>query len=148
MELRPEVVYTNAQENFEQEGTGQHHFSVFVDGKKVGAAEINYYSKPLPLYQLTDLYVEYEYQGKGYATELLDQFESFLVKRKKPGTLVNAIIDDDKHDLYTKRGWIEVPDGHGLMVFNWPKEVSLEILNGYPQMYTDHLERGNYYYKV
>jgi hypothetical protein len=55
---------------------------------------------------------------------------------------------DDKHDLYTKRGWIEVPDGHGLMVFNWPKEVSLEILNGYPQMYTDHLERGNYYYKV
>lgn len=141
MESEPKVAYTNSRENFEQEGSGQHHFSVFVEGVKVGAAEINYFSKPLPLYQLTDLYVDYEHQGKGYAGELLTQFETFLRKRKKPGVLVNAIIDESKEDLYIKRGWVEVPGSGGLHVFNWPNDVDIKVLQGYPLMYTDMFER-------
>ena len=123
----------------------QHRFDFVVDGERIGAAEIDYFSKPLPLYQVTDLYVDFEHKGKGYASQIMDQVETWLRERKKPGILVEAILDGDPaQGIYERRGWKPVPNSFGQHVYNWPDNVDLSILDGYPQRYTDHLERkGN-----
>ena len=136
------IKYLSPKEAEDLGESPQHHFDLFVNEKKVGSAEIDYFSKPLPLYQLTDLYVDFDLKGKGYASKILDKVEKFLIERRKPGLLVDAIIaGDPASTLYSKRGWKEVPNGNGLRVFNWPENVSLDILSGYFWRYTDILER-------
>ena len=63
----------------------QHRFDLIVNGEKIGAAEINYYSKPIPIYQITNLFVDFEYKGKGYASQIMSQVEEWLKARKKSG---------------------------------------------------------------
>ncbi len=110
----------------------QHRFELIVDGEIIGAAEVNYFSKPIPLYQVTDLYVDIKYKGKGYASKIMDQVEEWLKERRRPGVLVDAITDGDSaQGMYQKRGWKVVPGGYGLHVFNWPENVDLSILDGY-----------------
>ncbi len=143
MEKSPSINYINPKEDLKEEGLGQHRFDLIIDGIKIGGAEINYYSKPLPLYQLTDLYVEPDFQGKGFGSQIIDQFEKMLIARKKPGVLVDAIFEDSKaKGVYGKRGWKEIPNSYGLHVFNWPENVSLDVMKGYASMYTDHSERA------
>lgn len=141
----PEVEYSSPLDSLEEGVLPQHRFDLIKNGEKIGGAEIDYFSKPLPLYQLTDLYIDSAHQGQGYAGELLDQVEAFLTKRKKPGVLVDAIMEDDPASgMYARRGWKEVPGGFGLHVFNWPDEVDLEILRGYSFRYTDPMIRPGY----
>lgn len=143
-ENSPEIKYSSPEESIEQGEEPQHRFDLMIDGKKIGAAEMNYYSKPLPLYQLTDLYVDFEHKGKRYASKILEQVEDFLKRRKKPGVLVDAILDDDPASgMYARRGWQRVPNMIGLHVFNWPKDVSFDVLAGYSFRYTDMLNRKN-----
>lgn len=143
------IKYSSPEEAAEAGEEPQHRFDLVVGGKKIGAAEINYYSKPLPLYQLTDLYVDFESKGKGYASKIMDQVEDFLKTRKRPGVLVDAImIGDQASGFYARRGWKEVPGGLGLHVFNWPDDVPLKVLDGYASRYTDPMERPGFQEKI
>jgi GNAT superfamily N-acetyltransferase len=136
------IRYRSPKESMEEGDDPQHTFDLIVNGEKIGSAEINYLSKPLPLYQLTDLYVDFEHRGKGYASKLMDQVECWLKERKKPGVLVEAILEGDPAlGMYAKRGWVPVPDSFGLHVYNWPRGVDLSILKGYPLRYTQAMDR-------
>jgi len=139
-----ELKYSSPKENLEIHELPHHQFDLLINGEKVGAAEIDYFSKPLPLYQVSDLYVDFEHKSRGYASAILAQVERFLIDRKKPGVLVDAIIPGDPASgLYKRRGWKEVPNMMGLYVYNWPEDVSLDVLAGYPFRYTDPMIRIN-----
>jgi GNAT superfamily N-acetyltransferase len=143
MEKISSIQYVDPKKDLEEEGLGQHRFDLIVEGVKVGGAEINYFSKPLPLYQLTDLYIEPNFQGKGFGSQLIDRFEKMLLARKRSGVLVDAIFEDSKSKgMYERRGWKEVPESCGLYVFNWPENISLDVMKGYASRYTDYLERN------
>lgn len=145
MEKSSEIKYISPKESIEQGESAQHRFDLLIDGEKIGSAEIDYFSKPLPLYQLSDLYVDFEQKGKGLASKIMDQVEKFLKDRRKPGILANAILPGEPaHGMYQRRGWKKVPHSHGLLVFNWPSDVSLEILKGYALRQTDLMERPGY----
>ncbi len=142
MEKIPRVEYKSPKEVIEEDDEPQHHFDLVANGEKIGGAEIDYFSKPLPLYQMTDLYVDFEHNGNHYASQIMGQVEEWLIKRKKPGVLVDAVFSNDSaKGMYEKRGWERVPDSNGLMVFNWPKDVPLSVLKGYPWRYTDMKQR-------
>jgi GNAT superfamily N-acetyltransferase len=85
------IKYLNPKEAMEMGEEPQHRFELIVDGEIIGAAEVNYFSKPIPLYQVTDLYVDIKYKGKGYASKIMDQVEEWLKERRRPGVLVDAI---------------------------------------------------------
>jgi ribosomal protein S18 acetylase RimI-like enzyme len=145
MENLEKIQYSSPEDSKEEGEKPQHRFDLIIDGQKIGAAEIDYYSRPLPLYQITDLYVDIQHKGKGYASKILEQVENFLKSKKKPGVLVDAIIDGDPATgMYTRRGWKEVPQSFGLHVFNWPDDVSEDVLTGYPFRYTDLTERKSF----
>lgn len=53
------------------------------------------------------------------------------------------MLEDSKaKGIYKRRGWKEIPKSFGLSVFNWPEDVSLDVMKGYASRYTDHLERN------
>jgi GNAT superfamily N-acetyltransferase len=136
------IEYSSPQQAAEGGETPQHRFDLIVDGEKIGAAEIDYFSKPLPLYQVSDLYVDFEHKGKGYASQILSQVEEWITSRGKPGVLVDAVMEgDDASGMYVRRGWMSVPNTPGLHVFNWPADVSLSVLDGYAMRHTDMTER-------
>jgi len=137
------IQYSSPKESVDQDEKPQHRFDLVVGGERIGAAEIDYFSKPLPLYQVTDLYVDFEHKGKGYASQIMDQVETWLRVKKKPGVLVEAILDGDPaKGMYERRGWQPVPNSLGLHVYNWPDDIDLSVLDGYPQRYTDHHDRN------
>ncbi len=139
------IKYISPEESKENNETPQHRFDLVVDGVKIGSAEINYYSKPLPFYDINALYVDFEHKGKGYASKIMAQVESWLKDRRKPGVLVDGIIEGDPASgMYKKRGWKEIPNSMGLHVFNWPEDVDLSILNSYVDRYTHLTERQSY----
>lgn len=143
MEKAPSINYVDPKKDLEEEGLGQHRLDLIIDGIKTGGAEINYFSKPLPLYQLTDLWVDFDSQGKGFGSKILEQFEEMLITRKKPGVLVDAILEgNEASGMYKRRGWKEVPNSYGLYVFNWPKDVPFDVMKGYASRQTDQTERG------
>lgn len=145
MNVMEQIRYTSPKESREQDELPQHRFDLVVDGERIGAAEIDYYSKPLPLYQVSDVYVDFEHKGKGYASQIMDQVEAWIRERKKPGVLVDAIMEgDDATGMYERRGWKLVPDSFGLYVYNWPDNVNLSVLNGYADRYTPLQDRKNY----
>lgn len=126
------IKYSSPKEKLENNEDPQHRFDLILDGEIIGSAEIDYYSKPLPMYQVTLMYVDFEHKGKGYASKIMSQVESWIKARKKPGILADAIMEDDPaYGMYAKRGWVPVPEGQGLHVFNWPKDVDMSILRGY-----------------
>jgi GNAT superfamily N-acetyltransferase len=103
-ENSPQINYLSPPEAMEQGDPPQHRFDLIIEGQRKGAAEINYYAKPLPLYQLTGLYVDFDEQGQGYASQLMDQVENFLQERKRPGVLVDAIQPGDPaSSIYERR---------------------------------------------
>lgn len=136
------IKYSSPEESQKEGEMPQHRFELMVDGACIGAAEIDYFSQPLPLYQVSDLYVDIPHQGKGYASELMGQIEAWLRSRHKPGILVNAILEGSPAEgMYERRGWRAVPNSLGLYVYNWPDNVDLSILKGYPHRQRDILER-------
>jgi GNAT superfamily N-acetyltransferase len=139
-----DIRYTSPSEIDPEVEKPQHKLELRLDGEVIGGAEIDYYSKPLPFYQLTDLWVEHEYAGRGNASRIMDQVENFLKERRKPGVLVEAILDDSAQGMYERRGWMPVPDGLGRHVYNWPDGVSLDVLKGYEERQTPIDEREGY----
>lgn len=141
MNAETDIQYTSPSEQSSGE-MPQHKFEV-VDGDEIiGGAEIDYFSKPLPLYQVTDLWVDHAYAGRGNASRIMDRVEDFLEKRGKPGLLVNAIVGDSPAGgMYERRGWEPVPDNPSLHVYNWPQQVSLDVLKSYAMRQTPIDER-------
>lgn len=138
-----EVHYTSPAEQLE-EPLPHHAFELLKDDKVIGGAEVEYFSRPLPFYQLTELWVEPEYTGSGGASRIMDQVENFLEERKKPGILTDAITDDNPaKGLYERRGWQLVPD-QMLHVYNWPDHVPTSILQGYAFRQTDLTDRASW----
>lgn len=136
------IQYFSPEANKERDEYLGHSFEVISNGKKIGAAEVNYYSKPIPLYQVSDLYIDVEAQGKGLASRVMEQVETWLKERKKPGVLVDAIMDGPAQGMYERRGWQRVFPNQDLYVYNWPADIDLSVLEGYALRYTDQLERG------
>ncbi|SRR3989339_333678 len=138
-------IYKNPRKNIEQGEDPLHTIDLMFDGKIIGRAELTYYSKPYPLYQLSDLYVELEYQGTGQAGKIMEQVENFLKEKKKAGVLVDAIDPDSPASgMYARRGWQEIPESNGLHVYNLPKDATLEDFKGYTFRQTDLMDRESW----
>lgn len=139
-----EIVYSSPKQNFEQENDGVHKFEIKEGGKVIGGVEMLYSSKPLPMYILRDLWIDIDEQGKGYSNRIMENVEKFLMDRHKSGILVEAIIDENKKNIYQKRGWeiVNVLDGGFTYVFNWPKTIDQKVLIGWYNQHTDPIIRG------
>ena len=123
----------------------QRQFLIYDDdGKIIAGAEVDKYSRPLPIYQVTDLWSEIP--SKGHASLVMDEVEAFMHRTKKPGVLVDAIDNDNPaKGMYSRRGWEYVPDQYGLMVYNWPKDKApLSVMAGYAMRYTPLDMRENF----
>jgi len=140
--IKQQIEYVSPENSAEDGILRNHEFNLIINGKKVGGAEVHYFSAPLPIYQLSELYVDFEEKGKGYASQLLDRVETFLKERKKPGILTDAIFEGDPASgMYERHGWKKIPSDLNLMVYNWPDDVSPDILIGYPNRQRDMLDR-------
>lgn len=137
-----EITYISPQENLGRDEEPKHTIEFKIDDEVIGKAEIEYFSKPFPLYQISDLYIEPEHQGEGKASKIMEKVEEMLKERKKPGVLVDAIDEDSPaKGMYQRRGWQEVPDQGGLFVYNLPDKISIDQLRGYRDRYTFYDER-------
>ena len=122
-----------------------HRFEIVKGDETIGGGEIEYFSRPLPLYQLSDLWVDDEHSGRGNASLIMDRVEGFLEKRGKPGLLVDAIIPGSKaYGMYERRGWEAVPSNPYLRVYNWPQDVPLDVLRGYAMRQTPMEDREGF----
>lgn len=127
-----EIHYRNPQLNIER-GEDQQHTVEMIDeeGRVLGRAEIHYYSKPIPYYQITDIYTELDYQGQGVASKIMVWIEQWLKQKKKTGFLVDAIdTESPASGFYERRGWIPVPGNRFQFVYNLPKNVQPDIFIG------------------
>ena len=139
------IIYNSPKKNLEKGEDPLHTFDLVLGDDVIGRAQITYYSKPFPLYQVNELYVEHEYSGAGRAGEIIAQVEAFLKKRKRAGVLVDGILEDSPASgMYARRGWLEVPGGHGLFVYNLPKGAQPEDLRHYAESYVPLEERQNF----
>lgn len=136
------IAYNNPKENLEKGEDPIHTFDISLDNKIIGRAEITYYSKPFPLYQIDSLFIEPEYQGVGRGSEIMDQIENFLKKRNKAGVLVDAIdLNSPASGMYERRGWQQIPGEDYLYAYNLPKKAKLEDLRSYSTRQTPIMER-------
>ncbi|OGH86264.1 MAG: hypothetical protein A2493_00160 [Candidatus Magasanikbacteria bacterium RIFOXYC12_FULL_33_11] len=140
-----EIRYNNPKQNLEKQEEPMHTMDLVLNGEIIGRAEMTYYSKPVPLYQVSDLYVEPAYHGKGYASQIMSQVELFLKKHKRAGVIVDAIdIDSPASGMYSRRGWQEIPGESGLYVYNIPPNATLKDFQGYALRQTDITTRDSW----
>jgi GNAT superfamily N-acetyltransferase len=124
----PEIFYHSPRQNIEQNGHACHTVEIREGKILLGGADIEYFSKPIPFYQISALWTEYEHRGKGYGSKVMEYIERLLKEKRKAGFLVDAIDSDSPaKGFYARRGWIKVPDSFGQYVFNLPKNVGPEI---------------------
>lgn len=140
--------YHNPLANIERGEVPRHTFELQnKDGVVIAGAEIDYFSKPIPYYQITDIWVDHDQQGQGIASELMENIESMLKKKKRAGFLVDAIMEGNPaKGFYQRRGWIPVPGPafKSQYVFNLPNGVLPEIFVAVEQRQTPMEERGKY----
>jgi GNAT superfamily N-acetyltransferase len=141
-----EFIYKSSKQNQKEDDNGIHTIDLVVNGKVVGGAELTYYSKPWPFYQINELWVEHEHQRKGYAGKIMIEVEEFLKKRKRAGVLVDGImLGSYAKGMYERRGWQEVPgNARGILAFNIPRSANINALCGYSMRQTDPLERESW----
>ncbi|MBI2473631.1 GNAT family N-acetyltransferase [Candidatus Uhrbacteria bacterium] len=142
-----EVHYRNPEANLEQGEDPKHTFEIIDEktGEPLARAEIEYFSKPIPYYQVSDLYTEHAYQGKGYASRIMKEIEDMLKKKNRTGFLVDAIFSDNPASgFYERRGWIPVPGNKDQYVFNLPKNVDATIFQSVEMRQTPLLERETF----
>lgn len=136
------IKYTSPATHPDQE-LPQHLFELVEGDEVISSAEIDYFSKPLPFYQLSALWTEYEHQHEGNASLVMDAVEQFLRTRRKPGVLVDAITErEPAYGMYERRGWQKVPGSYAVRAYNWPDDVPLTILRNYPDRSTPLSERS------
>ncbi len=139
----PEIIYQNPAQNIEQGGESRHTIEVREGDEVIGSAEIDYFSKPIPVYQVTDLWTEPEHQGKGHASKVMEYIEQMLRKKGKAGVLVDAIdVDSPASGFYARRGWLPVPGSQGVHVYNLPAGVGPEVFQAYEYRQTPAEDRS------
>jgi GNAT superfamily N-acetyltransferase len=135
------IRYQSPKEAIEQDEFPEHSFDLIVDGRKIGAADLDYFSRPIPMYRLSSLYVGEPregdiYRGQGYGSTVMARVEAWLLKKKKPGILHDRIDQSSPaKGMYARRGWVPVPDMEDVYVYNWPKDVDLSVLKGADHRY-------------
>ncbi len=146
MEHIPELEFVkrNPQENAEQGEELIHSIDLVIDGHVIGKAEMEYLSKPFPHYAVKEVYVEYDQQGQGYGSAIMEQVESFLTSKRKAGVIVDAILREEAEGMYERRGWQPVPGQPSLYAYNLPASAQIEQLQGYPYRYRPLAERPGY----
>ena len=143
------VEYRSPAQNLEFEADTYHTFEICdPKGEIISRAEVEYFSKPIPYYQLTDISTEHDYRGEGFASLVMDAFEAFLKKRGKAGFLVDAIMDGDPaQGWYERRGWLQVAkekEHIGQYVFNLPKDVLPSVFRKVEMRQTPLEERESF----
>jgi GNAT superfamily N-acetyltransferase len=126
------IEYKNPRSNIERGELPRHTVDmVNHEGLLMGRAGIEYNSKPVSHYQLTDLHVEPEFRNQGIASEIMQWFEDWLKKKHKIGFLVDGILPDQPAaGFYERRNWLPVPGGRGHFVFNLPETTNIDIFRG------------------
>lgn len=146
MEQLPFTKYSKPKNSEEFSGP-KHTFEYYDEEHEIlSRASLEYFSKPLPFYEVAFLetYAAID-RNQGNAGFVMDQVESFLISKKRPGVLRNAIKDSNPtRGMYVKRGWHVViqSDGKELYVFNWPKGVPLQQMHNYEQRYQSRRPHG------
>lgn len=113
------------------EGPPEHVVQIVIDGEKVGEATLEYFSKPFPLYYVSNLGIYSPHQSKGYGRKVMEFIEHMLKEKGKAGILFDAIDEDHPvhggaSGMYQRRGWEHVT---GLRyAYNIPKGSDLEQL--------------------
>ncbi len=138
------IEYTNPRDNIERGEEPRHTVEMINEaGEVMGQASIDYYSNPIPYYQVTDLYTEPEFRSQRVASEIMDWVENWLKGKKRAGFLVDGILPGDPAaGFYERRGWIPVPGGRGQYVFNLPNSVEPERFRGIEMRQTWPEDRG------
>lgn len=124
--------YRNPIQNIETGREARHTIDVTNEhGEVIGGAEIDYFSKPIPYYQITDIWVDHIKHGQGIGSEIMEKIEKILIDKGRAGFLVDAIWDTNPaNGFYERRGWIPVPGNKKQYVFNLPKDVSVDKFIG------------------
>lgn len=138
-----EFLYRTPAQNIErgqepEEAT--HTVHILERGKPIGDATIEYFSKPIPVYRISFMYIDPRYRGRGYGSDLTRAIEDMLKRKGKAGILRGAI--DPKSPavgMYERRGWKRVPDSLDQYVFNLPKGVGPEVFRGFDERITKGL---------
>lgn len=60
-----------------------------------------------PQYILNDLFVSYDYRGRGIGEALLNQAKAYCRASKYKGILLETAVDNPAQQLYEKLGWIK-----------------------------------------
>lgn len=143
MKFEGPVNYIKPEDSDSEEQFRHHRFEIKIDGEVVAAAEVDYRSKPIPLYQVSDLYTEEDLQGRGYGSAIMRQVEDFLVDRGKVGILVDNSIytSETGKSFYLERGWVKI-DALDRLVYNLPDTIDPMIFQNYEtrgqEMYNDN----------
>jgi len=132
MNFEGPVNYIKPAESETEEQFRHHRFEIKVDGEVVSAAEVNYYTKPIPLYQVSDLYTEFNHQSKGYGSAIMEKVEQFLIDRGRPGILVDNSIHTsaDGRSFYLDRGRVRI-DELDRLVYNLSDKIDSSIFLNY-----------------
>ena len=136
--MTEKFIYQNPKNNLERDKEPIHTLELEINGKIIGTAEIEYFSKPFPFYQISHIGVDYPYKGQGYGSKMMDFIENFLREMRRAGVLLEAIDPDSPAaGMYARRGWQELPDSDGVHAYNLPKDIPIEILINYERRQTD-----------
>lgn len=123
-----ELHYFNPAQNLERGESSMHVIEVREGDEVIGGADIEYFSSPVPFYQVSDLWISHEHHGEGHGSKVMDYIEKMLKQKGKAGFLVDAIdANSPAKGMYERRGWQRVPDSLGQYVFNLPKGVKPDI---------------------
>ncbi len=123
-----ELRYFTPKQNIERDEYPMHVIEIREGDELVAGADIEYFSTPVPFYQISDLWVKHEYHGRRYGSRLMKYIEDMLIAKRKAGFLVDAIDPTSPaRGFYARRGWLPVPHSLGQYVFNLPKGTSPDI---------------------
>ncbi len=128
MKYEGPVKYSKPEDSYEEDDMKGHLFEVEENGEVISGAEVHYYSKPIPFYQVSSLYTDYDHISKGMASAVMDKVEAFLDARKKPGVLIDSISSDvpGVKGMYARRGWKQISSG-GRYAYNLSEDIDTSI---------------------
>ena len=107
-----------------------------------GRAQLSYFSRPFPLYQIQALDIFSGNEGRGFGGKVMHFIEDMLKKNGKAGMLLDSIEPESPASgMFARRGWVEVPRTKGLYAFNLPKGAHIDELRKFEWRYIDYKER-------
>src|SRR3989344_9650463 len=88
----------------------RHFIDLIVDGRMAGRAQLSYFSRPFPLYQIQALDIFSGHEGRGFWGKGMHFLEDMLKKNGNAGTLLDSIEPESPASgMFARRGWVEVP---------------------------------------